>query len=127
MNVFVIEDALQVRKRLVALLRTVPGVVVVGEADDVTGGVNGVLASRADTVLLDLQLADGSGLDVLNALRLHKAHPRVIVLSNFTSTQHRQASLAAGADVFLDKSQEFMRVPDILRGWLPGAEGDGAR
>ena len=122
---FLVEDALQIRKRLRALLQTVPGVTVVGEADSVAGGITGVLGSDADTVLLDLQLTDGSGLAVLPALKAQRPTLHVIVLSNFTSAQHRQASFAAGADVFLDKSHEFMRVPEILRGWLPDS-GAGA-
>jgi DNA-binding NarL/FixJ family response regulator len=119
-KVFVIEDAMQVRKRLLALLRTVAGVDVVGEADRVADAIAGVLASNADAVLLDLQLTDGSGLDVLAAIKAKRPGLRVIVLSNFTSAQYRQASLKAGADIFLDKSQEFGQVPDILRGWLAG-------
>lgn len=118
MNVFVVEDAAQVRKRLVAMLRTVPGVKVVGEAESVGDAISGVLGSDTDTVLLDLQLTDGSGLDVLTAIKAQRPGLHVIVLSNFTSTQHRRASMGAGADVFLDKSQEFGRVPAILRGWL---------
>jgi DNA-binding NarL/FixJ family response regulator len=125
-KVFLIEDALQVRKRLRALLLMVPGVSVVGEAESVTGGIEGVLGSEADTVLLDLQLTDGSGLDVLPALKAQRPTLHVIVLTNFTSTQHRRASFAAGADVFLDKSQEFMRVPEILRGWLSDAGSSAA-
>jgi DNA-binding NarL/FixJ family response regulator len=117
-NVFVVEDAVQVRKRLVAMLRALPGVMVVGEADSVGAAISGVLGSDTDTVLLDLQLLDGSGLDVLTAIKAKRPDLHVIVLSNFTSTQHRRASIGAGADVFLDKSQEFGRVPDILRGWL---------
>jgi len=120
-RVFVVEDAPHVRKRLVALLRTVGGVDVVGESDSVRGAIDGVLDSHADTVLLDLQLTDGSGLDVLAAIKPRCPALHVIVLSNFTSAQHRQATLKAGADFFLDKSQEFGRVPEILRGWLGGA------
>jgi DNA-binding NarL/FixJ family response regulator len=118
MNVFVVEDAPEVRKRLVAMLGTVPGVAVVGEADSVRGAIDGTLASAADVLLLDLQLADGNGLDVLAAVKQQRPSVRAIVLSNFASTQYRNASLAAGAEVFLDKSQEFARVPMILRGWL---------
>jgi DNA-binding NarL/FixJ family response regulator len=121
MKVFLIEDALQVRKRLRALLQTVPGVTVVGDAESVTGGINGVLGSDADIVLLDLRLTDGTALDVLPELKAQRPALHVIVLSNFSSAQHRQACFAAGGDVFLDKSHEFMRVPEILRGWSPRA------
>lgn len=118
MNVFVVEDAPQVRKRLVAMLGSVPGVTVVGEADSVRGAIDGALTSGAEALLLDLQLRDGNGLDVLAALKPQRPLLRVIVLSNFASPQYRQASLAAGADVFLDKSQEFERVPELLRSWV---------
>ena len=53
-------------------------------------------------------------------MKLQRPALRVIVLSNFTTQQFRQASLAAGSDVFLDKSQEFGRVPETLRAWLDG-------
>ncbi len=85
------------------------------------GAIDGVLSTAADTVLLDLQLTDGNGLDVLAAVKPQRPGIHVIVLSNFATPQYRQASLAAGADVFLDKSQEFGRVPEILRSWLTGA------
>ena len=112
-----VEDSAPVRKRLVALLRTV------------AGAVAGVAETDADAVLLDLQLADGSGLDVLTAIKPQHRKRRVIVLSNFSSLQHQRASLAHGADLFLDKSQEFGRVPEILRGWiaLDGAGHDRNR
>ena len=45
MKVFLIEDALQVRKRLRSLLQTIPGVTVVGEAESVSAGIKGVLGS----------------------------------------------------------------------------------
>ena len=119
MNVFVVEDAPEVRKRLVAILRTVDGVDVVGEAGSVRGAVDGVLATAVDVMLLDLQLAGGSGLDVLAAVKPLRPALYVIVLSNFAnSQQYRDASFAAGADVVLDKTTEFGRVRDLLRGRL---------
>jgi DNA-binding NarL/FixJ family response regulator len=120
MKVFVAEDAPEVRKRLVAMVRAIPGVAIVGEAESVRGAVDGTLASAADVLLLDLQLADGSGLDVLAEVKPQRPALRVIVLTNFATQQFRQASLAAGSDVFLDKSQEFGRVLETLRAWLDG-------
>ena len=123
MNIFVVEDAPEIRKRLVAMVQMVAGINVIGEADSVNEAVDGVLKSTADSLLLDLQLRDGTGLEVL--ARVKKARPqlRVIVLTNIATHQYRQASLSAGAEFCLDKSQEFGLVPGILRGWLE-ATGD---
>lgn len=118
MRAFVVEDAPEVRKRLIAMLGTIAGVEVVGETDSVQGAIDGVLATPVDVILLDLQLVDGNGLAVLAAVRPQRPDIHVIVLSNLSTPQHRAASLAAGADVFLDKSHDFGRVPGILRGWL---------
>lgn len=118
MNIFVVEDAAEIRTRLVAMVNRVPGATVAGEAATVREAVDGVLASDADTMLLDLQLKDGSGLEVLAQLKPRRPSLRVIVLTNFVTPQHREASQAAGADVFLDKSQEFGLIPNILREWI---------
>jgi DNA-binding NarL/FixJ family response regulator len=116
-NVFVVDDAPQVRKRLVALVGTVVGVHVVGESDSVQGAIDGGLNPDVDALLLDLQLTDGNGLQVLTVVKRWRPTVRTIVISNFTTQQHREASLAAGADIFLDKSQEFHRIPEVLRDW----------
>lgn len=116
-RVFVVEDAPEVRKRLVAMLGTVAGVEVAGEAESVRGAIDGVLATPVDVILLDLQLGDGSGLEVLAAVKPRRPGIRVIVLSNLATPQHRAASLDAGAEIFLDKSHDFGRLPEILRGW----------
>jgi DNA-binding NarL/FixJ family response regulator len=117
MKVFVTEDSPEIRKRLLAMLSTVPGVAVVGEAESAQEAIAGVVDSACDVLLLDLQLADGSGLEVLPQVKARCPSLRVIVMTNFATAQYREASLAAGADVFLDKSREFRRVPEILREW----------
>jgi len=120
-NVFVVEDAPEIRSRLIKMLRTVAGINVVGEADSVNKAIEGVLASAADTLLLDLQLKDGSGLDVLARVKTARPALRAIVLTNLVSPQYRGASLSAGAEFCLDKSREFGLVPEILRGWIEAA------
>ena len=117
MNVFVVDDTAEVRKRLVTLLQRIPSVTVVGEADSTRTAVDCLGSVAMDVMLLDLQLGDGSGLDVLAAVKSRLPGVRVIVISNFANGQYRQASLAAGADAFLDKSIELRRLPEILRGW----------
>ena len=120
-NVFVVENAPEIRSRLIKMLRTVAGINVVGEADSVNKAIEGVLGSAADTLLLDLQLKDGSGLDVLARVKTARPALRAIVLTNLVSPQYREASLSAGAECCLDKSREFGLVPEILRGWIEAA------
>jgi two-component system OmpR family response regulator len=67
-----------------------------------------------DAVILELQLATGSGLTVLRHLRWTGRKILVIVLTNHSSPSYRQACLAEGADHFLDKSAEFEKVAEIL-------------
>jgi len=121
-NVFIVEDAPEIRRRLRALLGSIPGVAVVGEAESVRGAIDGVLATPVDVILLDLQLADGSGLEVLAAVKSQRPGIRVIVLSNLATPQHRAASLSAGAELFLDKTHDFGRLTEILRGGRAASE-----
>lgn len=126
MNIVVVEDAPEIRKRLVAIVRKVAGVNVIGEADSVSDAIDRVLGSDVDALLLDLQLRDGMSLEVLARVKQARPELRVIVLTSIATEQYRQASLSAGAEVCLDKSREFGLVPGILRGWLD-ATGDRPR
>ncbi len=121
LNVFVVEDAAEVRKRLIEMVRGVSGINVVGQADTVVQGMTDVLESNVDVLLLDLQPTGGSGLEVLARLKRMRPEMHVIVLTNIAGPQYRQASISAGAEFCLDKSQEFGLVPGILRGWAEAA------
>ena len=118
MNVFVVEGAPEIRKRLVAMVKTVSGVCVIGEADTVQEAGDAIAGGDVETLLLSLQTMAGGDLDSLARLKRARPQLRAIVLTNFTSQQYLQASLAAGAEFCLDKTCEFGRVPEILRDWI---------
>ncbi len=122
--VFLVEDSLAIRARLAATIRGIEGAELVGEAGRVEEAIDGIRASRPDAVILDLQLEDGSGLEVLRAV--HPASPalHVAVLTNYATDQHRRACIDAGAEFFLDKSSDFPRIREIVQGWT--ARPDGA-
>ena len=114
MDLFIVEDSIPVRERLV---RTLEGLDIVGTAEDVPAAIAGLESNPPDALILDLQLPSGSGLQVLRAVREKLPAMRVIVMTNFAAEPYRKAAMAAGAEIFLDKSAEFGRVRDILRGW----------
>lgn len=121
--VFLVEDSLAIRARLAATIRGVTGAELVGEAGTVGAAIDGIRSTHPSALILDLQLEDGSGLDVLKAV--HPASPElhVAVLTNYATDQHRRACMDAGAEYFLDKSSDFPRIREIVQGWTHRQDG----
>lgn len=118
MRVFIADDSRAVVERLADLLEDVPGAELVGQAGDVPEAVRRIQKMKPDALILDLQMPGGSGLDVLRAIRMEEPRIFVLVFTNYPYPQFREECLSAGANFFLDKSKEFEKIPDILRGLI---------
>jgi DNA-binding NarL/FixJ family response regulator len=114
-HVFIVEDSPIVRKRLVAMMDETEGVSVVGEADTEKDAVEGILRTRPDWVLLDVQLIGGSGIEVLRQVRRQVPDTGFIVLTNFNTPQYRRVCIQEGASHFVDKMQ-VSEIKEILAG-----------
>lgn len=116
LRVFLVEDSEVIRERLIESISSVPNVNVVGHADTEADAIVAVQRTPCDVVVLDLQLRDGQGFNVLRAVRAPPDRPRltVIIFTNFTSSQYRSRSMEMGADYFFDKSRDCDRVCDVL-------------
>jgi DNA-binding NarL/FixJ family response regulator len=113
-KVFLVEDAPLLRERLAALITSIPGARVVGQAVGAEEALHGILAERPDVVVLDIHLAQGNGFDVLRGLRAAQFAPEIHVLTNYPLDGYRQTAKRLGARGFFDKSTEF----DALRATL---------
>lgn len=114
MHVFIVDDSAWVRSRLVELLKDVGGVHVVGEAGTVDDAIVGILRTRPDSVLLDLDLVGKSGLSVLRAIRPQAPDIAFVILTNHSEPQYRAACAQAGACYFLDKCTELDRIGPVI-------------
>lgn len=115
-RIFVVEDSAYVRERLIDMLGGIPGVSIVGEAESPVAAIADIVRTQPDIVLLDVHLIDGSGMEVLRAIKPRFPTMDVIVLTNYAEPIYRNAYLKAGARYYLDKSHEFNSVPDIVVG-----------
>src|SRR5688500_1523212 len=97
MQIFIVEDSPLVRSRLTDMLGSVPGAQLVGEASQATAAIRDILASRPDVVLLDLNLGEDSGFDVLRAVRPQAPEIDFYMLSNFAADPYRQIAERLGA------------------------------
>jgi DNA-binding NarL/FixJ family response regulator len=121
--VFLVEDSPAIRARLATTIRGIEGAQLAGEAGTVRSAIEGIHTARPDAVILDLQLEDGSGLEVLKAVRPSAPALHVAVLTNYATDQHRRACMDAGAEYFLDKSSDFPRIREIVQRWSCHPEG----
>jgi DNA-binding NarL/FixJ family response regulator len=111
---FIVEDSPAIRERLAALLTQTQGIAIVGEADTPQSAVEGILRTRPDSVVLDIHLLGGSGLEVLKTVRPIVPGTVFVVLTNHPNSQYRRIFVNAGASAFLDKSTEFDLIAQAI-------------
>jgi DNA-binding NarL/FixJ family response regulator len=113
-RIYIVDDSVDIRIRLAEMMRRLEGVSVIGECATAPQAITDILALRPDSVLLDLNLGDRSGLNVLRAIHPHEPQIQFVVLTNHAEPQYRRACERAGAAYFLDKTTEFNRVPGVI-------------
>lgn len=90
------------------------GVSVVGEAESPASAIKGILNTHPNSVVLDIHLRDGSGIEVLQGVGPIAPEIVFIVLTNYPNPQYCKAYIEAGASYFLDKTGEFNKVAEII-------------
>jgi len=106
-------------------LREVDAALSVLELDIVgalgAGAAKGFLrASTPDLILVELALADESGVELCRRWRNDQRLDRVpiLVLTALAAANHRNAALSAGADDYLEKPVDSGRLQRIVRRWI---------
>jgi DNA-binding NarL/FixJ family response regulator len=124
MRVLIADDSEVIVQRLIALLAHVRGVEIVDQVSTVEETREAVRRLRPDAVILDMHMPGGSGIDVLESMKKDQLTSTVIVLTNYPYAPYRKKCLEVGAKFFLDKSNEFEKVGEVLQGLIREAEWD---
>ena len=114
-RIFLLDDHHVVRRALAALLATEPGLEVVGEASTVQESLGRVLACKPDVAVLDVHLADGSGIDVCREIRSARPTVYCIALTSDTSAESMLAAVLAGASAYVRKEARPEKLVDTIR------------
>jgi DNA-binding NarL/FixJ family response regulator len=103
-----VEDSETIRNNLIPALVELAGVQVIASAET-AGEAIAALAQHASwqLAIVDLFLAEGSGLTVLRACQQRGAGQHVLVLTNYPTAEMRRRCLGLGADAVFDKSTEL--------------------
>jgi DNA-binding NarL/FixJ family response regulator len=116
LKLLIVEDSAIVSARLAALADTLlPGVAMLHVVSTGAEALECFGKCRPDAVLLDIELPDMSGLDVLQHIKTAHSQCLVVMLTNYGSPEFRRRCAELGADFFFQKSTEFERAFEVLR------------
>ena len=119
-RVLIVDDHPLFRRGLVQLLRTIPAFVLVGEAASGAEGLVLARELRPDLILLDLNMRDGDGLDMLRGLRTARSEARVVMVTVSDSGEDVVAALRGGAEGYLLKDMEPEAMLEALQAVAAG-------
>ena len=109
-RILFIDHYVMVRAGLRMLIESQPGFTVIGEAAERNGALALATREQPDIILLDLDLGDSSGLDLLPELRTAAPHARVLVLTALRDPEAHRRAVRLGAVGLLLKE----KAPEVL-------------
>jgi CheY-like chemotaxis protein len=119
LKVFLIEDSALLQELLAGMLSELDGVEFCGCADGEDEALRRLAETPVDLVIIDIELKQGSGIGVLDALQTDSdlyGKPLKAVLTNYAHTTMRQRCERFGMDVFFDKSLHINQLMDYVVG-----------
>ena len=119
-RVLVADDHAIVRKGISQVIRDVVGSPPAGEATTVPEAIAKLTTETWDLVILDLNMPGGSGLEVLDQVRVLPRRPPVLVLSMLPEGPIAIRCLRAGAAGFLSKESAGDELAVAVRKLLDG-------
>lgn len=103
-NILVVDDSVTMRRMIVASLRGLKDVSF-REAENGLEAIEKVALEKIDLIILDLNMPDMHGIEVLRFIRGHNAykHIPIIVLTTKSDDKSKETAINAGASMYMTK------------------------
>jgi DNA-binding NarL/FixJ family response regulator len=112
LRVMLVDDHEVVRGGIKALIGSTEDVIVSAEAGSVREAIDEADRARPDVVVMDVRLADGSGIEATREIRAKHPATRVLMLTSFADDEALFSSIMAGASGYVLKQ---VRSGELLR------------
>ncbi len=122
-RVLLVDDHPVVRKGIHDMLDEAVGIEVVGEASHGAQALELVQQLAPDVMLLDMELPDMKGSELITELKARGAPVKMLALSAYADREYITESLAQGASGYLVKEEVPEHIVDAIRGVARGEQG----
>jgi len=119
-RLLLVDDHAVVRQGIAELINREPGLEVCGQVGTAPHAVTAVARLHPDLVLLDLSLADGSGMELIKNLKTLHPHLPILVLSVHDENLYARRVLKAGARGYVMKLKDSATVIQAVHTVLKG-------
>ena len=103
LRILVVDDHAGMREGISAVINTQPDMMIVGEASDGHEAIQQFRASQPDVSLVDWNLPDFGGEQVLTTLRREFPNARFIIITSLSDGDCIRRALSLGAQAYLHK------------------------
>jgi DNA-binding NarL/FixJ family response regulator len=124
-QILLVDDHPSVRSGIKRAIESA-GMSCCGEAATRSEAFAQIAHKSPDGVILDLNLPDGSGLDIVQWIRKHSKEMAIVILTMSDEESHLIAAMRAGASAFVKKSAPLEDVVASLRSALSQPENFSA-
>jgi DNA-binding NarL/FixJ family response regulator len=116
-RILIVDDHAAFRQPLAFMLEREPDLVVVAQAGSLAEARQAIEAAPGaiDLALIDLQLTDGNGVQLIRELREAASPVQTLVLTADTERGHHALAVEAGADGVINKTEQFAAIVDAVR------------
>ena len=114
-TVLLIDDHELIRQGLAGAFAQADGFEVAGQASSVAEGISMAGELGPDVIVTDVRLPDGSGLDLVRALRKENKTIGLVVLTMYAGDEQLFAAMDAGASSFVGKDAPTSSVISAAR------------
>jgi DNA-binding NarL/FixJ family response regulator len=119
-RILIVDDHPLVRSGFVQLISDEPDLEVCGEAADEAQALQLVAATTPDLVIIDLSLAGGSGINLIERIKAHYGEVGMLVVSMHDESLFAERVLTAGALGYLNKQEAPSNIIRAIRRVLDG-------
>ena len=121
LRVLLVDDHEVVRDGVKSLINAHEDLTVVAEAGSVQEAIDQAVRTKPDVVVMDVRLADGSGIEATREIRARLENTQVLMLTSFADDEALFASIMAGAAGYVLKDADEEELTGAIRASVEAA------